>query len=166
MKQFVIIMGVSGSGKTSVGEAIEANLGWKYIDGDQLHLPSSIKKMTEGIPLNDHDRRPWLDKIGGLLKSSSEPLMIGCSALKMVYRDHIRNAASKDVFFLHLAAPQQVIADRLAVRKGHFMPPELLNSQFAALERLQSHESGTIIDMNQPFERVVQQCQNILTGAN
>ncbi|MEN0001690.1 MAG: gluconokinase [Pseudomonadota bacterium] len=127
-------MGVAGSGKTSVGEALKASLGWTYVDGDHLHPRENIIKMERGIPLTDEDRAPWLKLVGEDLARADGPIAIGCSALKKIYRDIIRNEAAADVCFIHLAGSRELIEERMRARKGHFMPVTLLDSQFAALE--------------------------------
>ncbi|EBA03347.1 gluconate kinase IdnK [Rhodobacteraceae bacterium HTCC2150] len=149
-----IIMGVAGCGKTSVGLALAPQLGAIYRDGDDLHPPENIAKMSAGDPLNDADRAPWLDLVGHELASSETPIIIGCSALKRAYRDRIR-AIAGDVVFIHLSGARLVIENRMAARSGHFMPVALLDSQFAALEQLSADELGIVIDIDQPLADVV-----------
>ncbi len=151
----VVVMGVAGCGKSSVGEAVAAKLAASYLDGDDLHPAANIAKMSAGTPLNDADRAPWLDLIGAKLGSTRTPLLIGCSALKQAYRDRIRAGANADVWFLHLAGDRAVIENRMSQRTGHFMPVSLLDSQFAALEPLSRNEQGAAIDIDQTFDRVV-----------
>ena len=151
----VIVMGVAGCGKSSVGEAVAKTLGAVYADGDDLHPPSNIAKMSAGTPLNDDDRAPWLDQVGARLKEASGPILVGCSALKKTYRDRIRLAADAPVTFLHLAGSRAVIEARMSAREGHFMPVALLDSQFATLEPLQDDELSVIVDIDQTFEAVV-----------
>ncbi len=153
MARFVV-MGVSGCGKTSVGQALAARCGLTFIDGDDLHPPANIAKMSAGQPLDDADRAPWLADVGKAL-SRQDKVVIGCSALKVAYRDTIRQFAAHAVHFLHLAAPQSVLAARVNVRADHFMPPALLDSQYAALEPLGHAENGRTIDIDQPFDAVV-----------
>ena len=152
-----VVMGVAGSGKTSVGIALAPLVGAKYVDGDDLHPRANIDKMAKGIPLSDDDRAPWLDLVGARLGATPGPVLIGCSALKRRYRDRIRSAAKLPVLFLHLAGARKVIAERMATRKGHFMPASLLDSQFAALEPIEPDEIGFSIDIDQPLERIVEQ---------
>lgn len=128
-----VIMGVSGCGKTSVGLGVSARLGVPYVDGDDLHPPANVAKMAAGVPLTDADRWPWLDAVAGVLAQRA-PVIVGCSALKRVYRDRLRAGAGGPVRFVHLTGPQALIAARMAARTGHYMPPALLDSQFAALE--------------------------------
>lgn len=127
-------MGVAGCGKTSVGLALQDKLGWRFIDGDALHPLCNIQKMEAGIALNDEDRAPWLDLVGETLRHHDEGVAIGCSALKRKYRDQIRSAAGDNVCFIHLGGSRELIAARMLSRKDHFMPPSLLDSQFATLE--------------------------------
>ncbi len=157
-----VLMGVSGCGKTSVGEALADRLALTFIDGDDLHPAANIAKMTRGEPLNDADRAPWLAQVGHSLARQSGTAGIGCSSLKRSYRDIIRNAVDTPVYFLHLHAAKPVLAERVSSRDGHFMPPALLDSQFDALELLQSDEAGTIIDIDQTFDRVVAQAETYI----
>ncbi|MEO9821412.1 MAG: gluconokinase [Paracoccaceae bacterium] len=154
-----VIMGVSGCGKTSVGTALERAEGLSFIDGDNLHPQENIQKMAQGNALDDDDRAPWLADIGRALANTSDPVAIGCSALKRKYRDMIRTSAGKPVHFLHLNAPFHVIADRLKHRSEHFMPTSLLDSQFQALEDLAPDELGTQIDISRSFDDVLDQCK-------
>ena len=147
----VVVMGVAGCGKSTVGLALAQQLEYAYVEGDELHDPASIEKMSSGQSLTDSDRWPWLQRVGRQL-SGNTPVVISCSALKRTYRDVIRQYAGKPVLFLHLSAPQSVIADRMQLRTGHFMPPELLTSQFQTLEPLQADEAGAEIDLTQSLE--------------
>lgn len=157
-----VIMGVSGCGKTSVGQALAARGLTAFVDGDDLHPPSNVAKMSNAVPLTDEDRAPWLVLVGQALAKSNKPVAIGCSALKRAYRDIIRAHAGEPVFFLHLAAPQEVLQARVDARKGHFMPPALLQSQFDALESLEPDEDGAPIDIDQPFDGVVDDAANLV----
>ena len=148
-------MGVAGCGKSTVGQAIADATGAAFVDGDNLHPQSNITKMSSGQPLTDDDRAPWLDKVGQTLRDHAGVCLIGCSALKRAYRDRIRDAAAKPVMFLHLAGSRAVIEARMSARSGHFMPVRLLDSQFATLEPLQPDEQGIAVDIDQPFQAVV-----------
>ena len=150
-----VIMGVSGSGKTSVGEALSERLGAPYIDGDALHPAANIEKMSAGIPLEDDDRWPWLQRVGETLARTPGTVLIGCSALKRRYRDHIRAAAATPVTFLFLEGGKSLIAERMKSRTGHFMPAKLLDSQFAALEPPQPGEHAITVSIDQPLEGIV-----------
>lgn len=128
-------MGVSGSGKSTVGEALASALGWRFLDADEFHPPANVAKMRAGTPLTDEDREPWLARIAGELRAilaRGESAVLACSALREVYRDRIASAG--DVRFVYLAGEQATIAARLASRQHRYMPPTLLASQFATLE--------------------------------
>lgn len=150
----VIVMGVAGCGKSSVGTAVAQELGARYFDGDDLHPQSNIDKMAAGTPLTDADRAPWLDKVGKALAQAEGATLIGCSALKRAYRDRIR-AACPEAVFAHLAGSRPVIEARMSQREGHFMPVSLLDSQFATLEPLQADEAGFEVDIDDAFDAVV-----------
>ena len=152
--QRMVLMGVAGCGKTSVGMALAIRLGATYRDGDDLHPKANIAKMSRGEPLTDEDRWPWLALVGRSLRGDGVHI-VGCSALKRSYRDQIRREAGGPVTFIHLAGSQSVIAARMAARTGHFMPPALLASQFAALEPPGPDEPAITVDIDQPFEAVI-----------
>lgn len=156
-----ILMGVSSTGKTSVGTAVAQKLGLKLIDGDDLHPRANIIKMGSGQPLNDDDRYPWLERINDAafsLEQKSERGIIVCSALKKKYRDQIREG-NTDVKFLFLHGSFELVLERMQQRKGHFMKPEMLQSQFNTLEIPQSDEPDVIfIDIDGSFEEVVERC--------
>jgi len=158
----IVIMGVAGCGKSTVGSALAERFDFAYVEGDELHDASSIEKMSSGISLTDEDREPWLQRIGEQLANSAGPLVISCSALKRSYRDLIRLYAGKRVLFLHLSAPQAVIAKRMEQRAGHFMPPALLDSQFQTLEVLSNDETGAEIDITQSLERVITDASEVV----
>ena len=133
----VVVMGVSGSGKSTVGAALAATLGWPLIDADDLHPPENVAKMAAGVPLTDDDRWPWLDAMGKGLHDTAETagLAVGaCSALKRSYRDRLVKAAGEPIVFVYLEGSYAEIDRRMKARKHHFMPESLLRSQFAALE--------------------------------
>ena len=153
MTRRLVIMGVSGCGKSSVGAGLATRLGLNYRDGDDLHPPENVAKMRAGMPLTDGDRWPWLDRVGQVLLAEA-PVIVGCSALKRAYRDRIRTAAGGPVTFVHLAGSQEVIAARMALRQGHYMPLSLLDSQFAALEPPAAEEAITV-SIDQPLEAIV-----------
>ena len=153
MTRRLVIMGVSGCGKSSVGARLAARLGLNYRDGDDLHPPENVAKMRAGMPLTDGDRWPWLDRVGQVLLAEA-PVIVGCSALKRAYRDRIRTAAGGPMTLVHLAGSQEVIAARMALRQGHYMPLSLLDSQFAALEPPAAEEAITV-SIDQPLEALV-----------
>lgn len=158
----VVIMGVAGCGKSSVGEVLSARLGVPYRDGDDLHRPEAVEKMRAGTPLTDADRWPWLDRVAGVLAAEA-PVIVGCSALKRVYRDRIRAGAGGPVRFVHLAGSREVILTRMAARKGHYMPTSLLDSQFAALEAPGPEEAMTV-DIDQPLDAIIAAIMPTLEG--
>jgi gluconokinase len=143
----VVVMGVAGTGKTTVGRLLAEALGVGYAEGDDFHPPSNIAKMSAGTPLDDADRWPWLDAIG-TWAHGREALggVVTSSALKRAYRDRLRGAAPGAVF-LHLTGGRALIERRMGEREGHFMPPALLDSQFAALEPLGYDEAGVAVDV-------------------
>ncbi|MGH3097970.1 MAG: gluconokinase [Streptosporangiales bacterium] len=153
----VIVMGVSGSGKTTVGEALAARTDWAFIEGDSLHPPANVEKMRSGYPLDDDDRWPWLRRIGAWVDDSGPGgAVITCSALKRKYRD-LLSAARPRMFFLHLSGTQERIAERVAHRKHEYMPASLLASQFADLEPLQPDEHGLTVDATRPAEAIIEE---------
>jgi gluconokinase len=153
----IVAMGVSGSGKSTVGAALAQRLRVPFADADDFHPPANIAKMTAGHPLDDTDRRPWLEAIGEWLTEHTDGGgVMSCSALKRVYRDQLREHAP-GVEFLHLAGSREVIARRQASRPGHFMPASLLDSQFAILEPLEPDERGQAVDVDQSIDAIVQE---------
>ena len=131
----VVVMGVTGCGKTTVGRALGEHLGWPFLDADDFHPDENVAKMASGTPLTDEDRWPWLDRVADVLRASEakhESVVLACSALKAAYRERL--AAAGDVRFVHLQGEQAVIAGRLAVRQHKYMPASLLASQYATLE--------------------------------
>jgi gluconokinase len=142
----LVVMGVSGSGKTTVGEAIAARLGLPFIDGDSLHSAANVAKMHAGVALDDDDRAPWLDAVGAVLgdvERHPDGVVVACSALKHAYRDRLR-AASGGCRFLYLALPPAIAERRVAGRPAHFMPASLVSNQFATLEPPASDEGDVV----------------------
>ena len=154
-----VVMGVSGCGKSSVGQGLAERCLMTFMDGDDLHPQANIDKMSSGQPLTDDDREPWLNLVGKALAETPGPVVIACSALKRKYRDIIRSHLSEPVQFLHLHASQEVLLARVNEREGHFMPPSLLQSQFDALEPLGPNEAGTVIDIAQDLPAVIEQTE-------
>ena len=151
----IVVMGVSGSGKSTVGAALAQRLGVPFADADDFHPPANIAKMTAGIPLDDDDRYPWLDAIGHwLAERCGDGGVMSCSALKRKYRDQLRKHCPQTEF-VHLSGSPEVIAARQASRPGHFMPASLMASQFATLEPLQPDEYGVTIDVNHDIDWIV-----------
>jgi gluconokinase len=140
----VIVMGVSGSGKSTVAQGISTVLGWEFAEGDAFHSEANVAKMCSGQPLTDEDRWPWLRSIGDWISgkaAAGESAVVTCSALRRTYRDVLREGRPH-VRFLHVQAPSEVIQDRMEHRPGHYMPPSLLPSQLAVLEPLEPDEPG------------------------
>jgi len=147
-------MGVSGSGKSTVGAALAQRLRVPFADADDFHPDANIAKMSAGEALNDDDRLPWLDSIGRWLADHSSGGVMSCSALKRAYRDQLRDHCA-DVEFLHLSGTPDVIGRRQASRPGHFMPASLLKSQFDTLEPLEADERGVAIDVAQNIDSII-----------
>lgn len=151
----VVVCGVSGSGKSTVGAALAAHLGVPFVDADSLHPAANVAKMAAGIPLDDSDRWPWLDAVGDALCSAPAGLVVACSALRSTYRTVLRHAAPT-VRFVQLTAEESVLSTRMLGRDGHFMPPALLDSQLATLEPLHRSEPGVVIDASLPVDEIVE----------
>jgi gluconokinase len=161
----LIVMGVSGSGKSTVASHLAERLGWAFEDGDHFHPASNVAKMSAGHPLDDEDRWPWLqaiaDEIGRVCEAGGH-VVIACSALKRAYRDVLLRGRD-DVRFIFLDGSKALISERLAARKDHFMPPGLLDSQFKTLERPQADERPITVPIDAPVETVV---DNIVAHLN
>jgi gluconokinase len=159
----LVIMGVSGSGKTTVGTALARRLGVPYADADDFHSPDNVAKMSAGVPLDDADRLPWLRAVGAwLAEHDGSGCVVGCSALRRRYRDVLRDAAPK-TRFLHLDGPPEVVKERVAARSDHFMPASLVDSQFETLEPLEPDEPGVVLDLAAPVEESVETAVAALT---
>jgi len=154
----IVVMGVSGSGKTSVGELLGQRLGFPFIDGDDFHPPANVEKMSAGIPLTDEDRWPWLDILGakiGALARNEGGVIAAASSLRKVYRDRMTAAAGMPVLFAHLDGPADIIAERMAKRTDHYMPLSLLDSQIATLEPPESEENALSVPIDGSVEEIV-----------
>jgi gluconokinase len=148
----LVLMGVCGSGKTTIGNALAGRCGGVFHDADDFHPSANIEKMKRGDPLDDADRAPWLERLAALLSKSSEvPVFLACSALKARYRDVLASGCP-GVRFVHLSGSLEVIRARLRARAGHFMPETLIDSQFAALE---TPDGALSVDIDQPVEAIV-----------
>jgi carbohydrate kinase (thermoresistant glucokinase family) len=142
----IVVMGVSGAGKTTVGRDLAHRLGVSFIDADDLHGSENVAKMAAGVPLDDDDRWPWLDRVGAAL-AADPGVVIACSALKRRYRDRLR-ASAPDTVFVHLDAPKERVTEQATARRGHFMPPALLASQLQTLEPLGADEDGITVTVD------------------
>jgi gluconokinase len=149
----IVVMGVTGCGKTTVGFALAEKLGITFIDSDDLHSVENKRKMSSGTPLNDSDRQPWLQAVSNTLQSY-EKIVVACSALKKSYREKIL-AGAPTTQFIHLVGSQELITARLSERSHEFMPIELLDSQFQTLEPLKQSEGGKAIEISQSIEEIV-----------
>ena len=160
----IVVSGVSGSGKSTVGEALAKRLGWPYSEADAFHPPSNIAKMSAGIALTDEDRAPWLAKIAAFIASvceSGQNAVVSCSALKRAYRATLVGHRSDGVKIVMLSGSEDEIAARMSKRQGHFMPPALLHSQFETLEQPQPDEGVIVVPIagtpNDAVARIVDQ---------
>jgi gluconokinase len=150
-KPLIVVMGVAGSGKTTIASGLAEQLGVPFVEGDSLHPIANVKKMASGTPLIDEDRWPWLTAIGERMEAercTGHGVVVSCSALKHVYRDCLRKQVQGRVHFILLDGSRELISDRMRKRKGHFMPPALLESQFATLEKPSPDEDAVILDIS------------------
>ncbi|WP_405857750.1 gluconokinase [Streptomyces sp. NBC_01515] len=158
----VVVMGVAGTGKTTIGPLLAARLGVPYAEGDDFHPQANIAKMSAGVPLTDEDRWPWLDAIGDWAHGRAGlGGVVSSSALKRSYRDRLR-AAAPGVVFVHLTGDRALIEDRMAHRHGHFMPTALLDSQFATLQPLEADEAGVAVDVTGSPEQIAERATTAL----
>jgi gluconokinase len=158
--QHLVVMGVSASGKTTLATRLAARLEYVLGDADDFHPPENVAKMARGEPLTDADREPWLRALAAWIAArhaAQRSTVLACSALKRRYRDTLRTGAHRHVFFIHLAASREALRARIEHREGHFMPPELLDSQLATLEPLRAEEAGVTLDGTAPPEILVEQ---------
>jgi carbohydrate kinase (thermoresistant glucokinase family) len=149
----IVLMGVTGCGKSTVGIALADALGIEFIDSDDLHSESNKKKMSSGTPLTDVDREPWLQEVSKTLQSH-ESIVVACSALKKSYRSTIL-AGAPTTKFIHLSGSKELIFARLSERSHHFMPIGLLDSQFQTIEALNPEECGKVFDIDKPIDEIV-----------
>ena len=150
----IVLMGVSGSGKTTIGRGLADALGWKFYDGDDFHPRANVAKMARGEPLDDDDRAPWLESLRDLIRSClarGESAVLACSALKRSYREYL--LIDENVGLVYLKGDYELIEERLEGRRGHYMKPKMLDSQFAALEE---PERGLTVDISLPPEKIIE----------
>ena len=155
----VVVMGVSGCGKSTVGRALAATLGVHYVEGDELHPPANVQRMAAGVALTDADRHGWLVDVGQQLANATAQergVVVACSALKRSYRDLLRCAAS-DLRLVHLQGDEATLAQRLAARQGHYMPASLLQSQLQTLQPPEADEAALVLDIQAPAEQLAAQ---------
>jgi beta-N-acetylhexosaminidase len=161
----IVVMGVSGCGKSTVGQLLAESLGARFIDGDDLHPKANKDKMAAGTPLNDEDRWPWLDLVGKALAGAPNPVdvfelvkptgtVVACSALKRIYRERIL-AAAPETLFVHLHGTPELLGSRMKSREGHFMKASMLASQLEILEPLEPQENGKVYDISLPADEIV-----------
>ncbi|WP_267214303.1 gluconokinase [Chelatococcus asaccharovorans] len=163
----IVLMGVAGSGKTTLGLALAARLGLTFYDADDFHPPANVAKMSAGIPLTDEDRAPWLARLADLLRDSlgeGRSVALACSALKRRYRDRLREGCPA-ILFVHQVGDRAMIAERMKHRPGHYMPPSLLDSQFAALELPDADENVLTLDGTEPPALLVDQVVARIAGS-
>ena len=157
MSTHLVVMGVAGTGKSTIALALAERLGWPFGEGDDLHPSANVAKMAAGIPLDDADRWPWLDAIGAWTAgqaAAGNSTIVTCSALRRTYRDRLRAAAPGTVF-VHLVGSTALLSERITGRKDHFMPASLLQSQLETLEPLEADEPGFTVDVELPAGAIV-----------
>jgi len=160
----IVVMGVSGSGKTTVAELLAETLGWEYAEGDDFHSDANVDKMRRGEPLTDEDRWPWLRSLAAHLEArqrAGHSLVVTCSALRRAYRDVLRDI-EHPVRFAHIEPSPDVLRERMALRKGHYMPASLLQSQLDTLEPLTPDEPGVVVRADRTPDDVVRTAMEAL----
>ncbi len=161
----IVLMGVSGCGKTTVGVDLAAHLGWKYQEGDALHPQENILKMSDGIPLNDEDRKPWIARVTDWIDFhclAGRDGVISCSALKKSYRQTI-TAKQNDVYLVYLRGTRELLSRRLTQRTDHFMPPDLLDSQLQLLEEPSADERAIVVTIDRTPHEIVKNICDFLS---
>jgi len=167
-KPLIVVMGVAGSGKTTIASGLAERLRVPFVEGDSLHPAANVKKMSGGVPLTDDDRWPWLEAIGERMeveRVTGHGVVVSCSALRHVYRDCLRKKVNGKVHFILLDGSRELITDRMKQRKGHFMPPALMDSQFATLEKPSADEDAVILDISHPVPALLAEAARYITPA-
>ena len=162
----IVVMGVSGCGKSTIASALARRLGWEFIEADALHPVANVEKMSAGIPLDDEDRGPWLDAIAARIergRAEGRPCVVACSALKRRYRERL-SGGRDDVGFAYLQGDYDTILARVAGRQGHYMPTSLLQSQFEALEEPGPDENAIVVPVSRQVEEIVDWLESRLRG--
>lgn len=160
----IVVMGVSGCGKSSMGEALAHRLGLPFIEGDALHPPENVAKMASGTPLTDDDRWPWLTRVGEALAAPEGGAIISCSSLKRAYRDLLRREAGEGVIFVFLHGSRELLLSRMQHRPGHFMPASLLDSQLATLEPPGVDENTIPVDCAEPLHSALERVADLIAA--
>jgi gluconokinase len=153
--KWIIVMGVAGAGKSSLGRVLAEKLALPFLEGDTFHPPANVAKMAAGVALNDDDRWPWLAALAAALKKSESGAVLACSALKRAYRDRLRDGAGRPLKFVWLSVSRPALNARMSARTGHYMPASLLNSQLATLERPTPDEAAITIDGDAPLAMIL-----------
>ena len=167
--RLIVVMGVSGCGKSTVGAALAGRMNKSFIDADDYHPKANLEKMSRGIPLNDEDRWPWLEHLGkvlGELSRREDMVVCACSALRREYRERLKKAAAEPILFVHLSGGEEIIARRLCVRSDHFMPSELLESQFAILEPPTVEENVLSVEIGVSVSKLAEHIHNEILNAS
>ena len=162
----VVVMGVAGTGKSTIGRAVAEQLGAAYVEGDEYHPRANIDKMASGTPLDDDDRRPWLEALAEQIReldAQGATSVTGCSALRRIYRDWLRQG-HPDIFFLHVHTDYDTLLERME-KRDHFMPPSLLQSQFDTLEMLEEDERGGVVDVRRTIDEVIDESMAAVRSA-
>jgi len=164
-RRAIVVMGVSGAGKTSVGEGLAARLGAPFVEGDALHPAANVAKMAAGVPLGDEDRLPWLEAVAAAVAAEPAPeVVVTCSALRRAYRDILRLHCGRPVVFVFLEGSPSLLAARMGARTGHFMPPALLASQLATLEDPRGEPGVVPVGIDAPVAGIVDAAERALSA--